>query len=68
MLLFAAVDGLVWVGDGQDVVGYGWDVMVKGLVLLGGYFLYIFAGFAIDRSKKYIKNIKMYIKIDAVDP
>ena len=32
------------------------------------YFLYIFSGFAIDRSKKYIKTIKNYIKIDAVDP
>ena len=42
MLLFDAVDGLGWVGDGPDVVGNGWDVMVKGLVLLGGYFLYVF--------------------------
>ena len=40
----------------------------KGLMLLGGYFVYIFSGFAIDRSKKYIKTIKNYIKIDAVDP
>ena len=31
-------------------------------------FLYIFSGFAIDRSKKYIKVINNYIKIDAVDP
>ena len=30
MLLFAAVDELGWVGDGLDVVGNGWDVMVKG--------------------------------------
>ena len=43
MLLFAAVDGLGWVGDGPDVVGNGWDVMVKGLVLLGGvFFIYFF--------------------------
>ena len=46
MLLFAAVDGLGWVGDGPDVVGNGWDVMVKGLhqglrVTEGGMF-YIF--------------------------
>ena len=41
-MFFAAVDGLAWVGVGPDVVGNGWDVMVKGLVLLGGYFLYIF--------------------------
>ena len=68
MLLFAAVDGLGWFGDGPDVVGNGWDVMVKGLVLLGGYFLYTFSGFAIDRSKKYIKTIKIDRKIDAVDP
>ena len=41
----------------------------KGLVLLGGgYFLYIFSGFAIDRSKKYIKTIKNDMKIDVVDP
>ena len=32
------------------------------------YFLYIFSGFAIDRSKKYIKTIKNHKKIDAVDP
>ena len=43
-MLFAAVDGLGWVGDGPDVVGNGWDVMVKGLVLLWGIFccLYFF--------------------------
>ena len=29
LLLFAAVDGLGWVGDGPDVVGNGWDVMVR---------------------------------------
>ena len=40
----------------------------KGLVLLRGYFSYIFSGFAIDRSKKYIKTIEIYIKIDAVNP
>ena len=34
----------------------------------GGYFLYIFSGFAIDRSKKYIKVIEIDMKIDAVDP
>ena len=28
--------------------------------------LYIFTGFAIDRSKKYIKTIENHIKIDAV--
>ena len=38
------------------------------LLLLGGVFLYIFSGFAIDRSKKYIKTIKIDMKIDAVDP
>ena len=38
------------------------------LLLLGGVFLYIFSGFAIDRSKKYIKTIKNDIKIDAVNP
>ena len=33
----------------------------------GRYFLYIFSGFAIDRSKKYIKTTKIDRKIDAVD-
>ena len=32
------------------------------------HFLYIFTGFAIDRSKKYIKTIKNHKKIDAVNP
>ena len=41
-MLFAAVDGLGWAGDGPDVVGNGWDVMVKGLMLLGGGIFYIF--------------------------
>ena len=41
-MLFAAVDGLGWVGDGPDVVGNEGDVMVKGLVLLGGGIFYIF--------------------------
>ena len=40
----------------------------KGLVLLLLLFFYQFSGFAIDRSKKSIKTIKHYIKIDAVDP
>ena len=42
----------------------------KGLVLLLllYYLSSTFPGFAIDRSKKYIKTIKIYIKIDAVDP
>ena len=66
MLLFVAVRGLGWVGDGPDVVGTGWDVMVNGLMLGGG--LHIFSGFAIDPSKKYIKTIKNHMKIDAVDP
>ena len=58
------MDGLGWCGDGPDVVGNGWE----GLRVTGGVFLYIFSGFAIDRSKKYIKVIKNYMKIDAVDP
>ena len=87
------MDGLGWVGDGPDVVGNGWDVMVEALGKREvetttltrreeglcnflpflrdrafEYFLYIFSGFAIDRSKKYIKVIKIYIKFDAVDP
>ena len=34
LLLFAAVDGLGWCGDGPDVVGKG------SCYILGGYFLY----------------------------
>ena len=72
--------GLGWVGDGPDVVGNAWDVRVKGLVLLifwallkgwcycCYYFSSTFSGFAIVRSKKYIKVIEQSIKIDAVDP
>ena len=62
------MDGLGWLEDGPDVVGNGWDVMVEGLMLLGGGIFSIFLGFAIDRSKKYIKTIKHHMKIDAVDP
>ena len=47
------------------------DYSLRGYVLLllgGGIFYISFAGFAIDRSKKYIKTIKIDRKIDAVDP
>ena len=54
--------------DGVGMVRMWWGMDGKGSVLLGGYFLYIFSGFAIDRSKKYIKTIKNHKKIDAVDP
>ena len=40
----------------------------KGSCYLRGVFLNIFSGFAIDRWKKYIKTIKIYMKTDAVDP
>ena len=36
--------------------------------MVGGYFLYIFSDFAIDRWNKYIKTIEIDMKIDAVDP
>ena len=58
------MDGLGWCGDGPDVLGNGWE----GLALLGEVFFIYFFGFAIDRSKKYIKVMKSYFKIDAVDP
>ena len=56
--------------DGVGMVRMWWRMDGKGyvLLLLGGYFLDIFSGFAIDRSKKYIKTIKKHMKIDAVDP
>ena len=37
-------------------------------VTAAAVFLVFFSGFANDRSKKYIKTIRNYIKIDAVDP
>ena len=41
----------------------------KGLRVFGGSIFYIFfSGFAIDRSKKYVKVIKNHIKLDALDP
>ena len=63
-MFFAALDRLGWCGDGPDVVGNGWE----GLRFTGGDFLIYFSGFAIDRSKKYIKTIKNHKKIDAVNP
>ena len=44
------------------------STIVSFRVTGGGYFLYIFSGFAIDQSKKYIKVIENHIKVDAVDP
>ena len=73
--------GMVWKGLGGFGRGWaGWEGVGRGgegSVFFGPsgapcswvvYFLYIFSGFAIDRSKKCIKTIKNYIKIDAVDP
>ena len=57
--------------DGVGMVQKWWRMDGKGyvLLLLGGYFLYnIFSGFAIDRSKKYIKTTKNHMKIDVVNP
>ena len=61
------MDGLGWCGDDLDVVENGWEGL-RVTAAGGGYFLYIFPGFAIDRSKKYIKIIKNNMKINAVDP
>ena len=55
--------GMVWGWSGCDG-----EWMGRAGVTGGQYFLYIFSGFAIDRWKKYIKTIKIYMKIDAVDP
>ena len=55
--------------DGVGMVRMWWGMDGKGSCYWGGrYFLHIFSGFAIDRSKKYIKTIKIDRKIDAVDP
>ena len=43
-------------------------VVVVVVVVVATECLTIFIGFAIDRSKKYIKTIKNHMKIDAVDP
>ena len=60
------MDGLGWCGDGPDVVENGWE----GLRVTGGgiFYIFFFSGFAIDRSKKYMKTTEIYIQIDAVDP
>ena len=61
-------DGWGWVGRG----GEGWGGLCVTLQppkdRVFACFLYIFTGFAIDRSKKYIKIIEIYMKIDADDP
>ena len=47
-MFFAAFCCCGWagmVGDGPDVVGNGWDVMVKGLMLLEGGIFYTFLRF-----------------------
>ena len=64
-------NGFRWFWDGLEGFGRGWKGwggVGRARVTGGGYLLYIFSGFAIDRSKKYIKTIKNYINIDAVNP
>ena len=61
-------DGFKWFWDGLEGFGRGWEGWGGLRVTGGGYSLYFFSGFAIDRSKKYIKTIKNHMKIDAVDP
>ena len=56
--------GRVWEGLG----GFGKGLRGFGKDRVFACFLYIFTGFAIDRSIKYIKTIKIDMKIDAVDP
>ena len=64
--------GRVWEGlGGFGRVWEGWGGVGRGgegSVLLGGYFLYMFSGFAIGRSKNYTKTIEINMKIDAFDP
>ena len=70
------LDGFGWFWKGLGGFGRVWDGL--GRVGRGGEgwggdrvfacFLYIFTGFAIDRSKKYIETIKIDRKIDAVNP
>ena len=48
--------------------GCGGEWMGRAACYWGGIFYIFCSGFAIDRSKKYIKTIKNYVKIDAVDP
>ena len=58
--------GRVWEGLGR--VGRGEEGWGGLRVTGGGVFFIYFLGFAIDRSKKYIKTIEIDMKIDAVDP
>ena len=54
--------------DGVGMVQMWWGMDGERSVLWGKVFVDIFSGFAIDRSKKYIKTIENYVKINAVDP
>ena len=58
--------GRVWEGLGRvGRGGEGWG----GLRVTGGGIFYIFfSGFAIDRSKKYMKVIKNYMKLMRLTP
>ena len=49
----------------KDLGGFGrvWEGWGGGI-----FYMFFFSGFAIYRSKKYIKVIKSYIEIDAVNP
>ena len=69
------LDGFRWFWKGLEGFGRvgrggkGWEEVGRGSCYWGGKsFLCIFLRFAIDRSKKYIKTVEIYIKIDAVDP
>ena len=62
--------GMVWKGlGGFGRVWEGWGGVGRAPCYWEeGIFYNFFSGFAIDRSKKYMKAIENYIKIDAVDP
>ena len=57
-----------WGGVGRGGEGWGGLCVTLQPPKLFAFFFNIFTGFAIDRWKKYIKTIKNYMKIDAVDP
>ena len=59
--------GIVLPDDDFDITKRSGRSRATGICIFY-HFLYIFTGFAIDRSKKCIKTIKNHMKIDALDP
>ena len=54
--------------DGAGLVQMWWGRARVTAVTILLVFFEVLPPFAIDRSKKYIKTTKNYMKIDAIDP